>query len=300
MPNRISILFARFEVYVGKKQSHETVAQGYEHQTGPAAVSRNMKILLAARPTNGWHVVAIDRFYTTVPLAIQLLSMKMYMVGTIQTRRVGYNKAIVDKRTKRPASVARGTFKQARCVEIPAMSSLCWMDAKPVHFLATGSALTETVVNRREEGPQNEVSCPKTVRDYHEWMGGVDIANQLRLQRYSIQMCLKHIKYYKTIFFGLLDMAVVNAFITYKWHMKRVGKIPMKRGQFMVKLHHQLLSMKAEDFRNVDEAQTPVAGKRQRRPKSGRHFTQLVDEWTGKSIPCGLYAYDWNLTRVYV
>ena len=294
--NRILFLWSRFEVYVGKKQTYETVAQGRDHQTGPAAVTRNLKIMLAARPSDGWHVVAIDRFYTSVALAIQLLTMKVYVIGTIQVRRIGYNKEIVDTRGKRPRSVVRGTFQMARCVDIPLMSSLCWMDAKPVHFLATGGALVESTVNRREEGPLEEVSCPQIVRDYHVWMGGVDIANQLRLARYSIQMCIRFRKYYKTIFFGFVDMAITNAYITYTWHMKRVQKKPMSHAQFMTLLHNQLLEMKAEDFADAEESQTPVPGKRQRKRKSGRHYSQLVDDWTGKSRASVLYASHWMLT----
>lgn len=47
---------------------------------------------------------------------------------------------------------------------------------------------------------------------YHCWMGGVDFHDQLRLQRYSLQMAMVSKKYFRTIF-GLLDMAIVIAYI---------------------------------------------------------------------------------------
>ncbi|OWY95365.1 hypothetical protein PHMEG_00034652 [Phytophthora megakarya] len=47
--------------------------------------------------------------------------------------------------------------------------------------------------------------------DYHKWMGGVDVHDLLRLQRYSIQMQTWCKKYYKSIFMGLVDVAVGNA-----------------------------------------------------------------------------------------
>ncbi|KAE8894195.1 hypothetical protein PF003_g21703 [Phytophthora fragariae] len=49
------------------------------------------------------------------------------------------------------------------------------------------------------------VLAPELVRDYHRSMGGVDVHDQLRMQRYSVQLCYKMRKYYKTLFLGLLD-----------------------------------------------------------------------------------------------
>ncbi|EEY57101.1 uncharacterized protein PITG_20959 [Phytophthora infestans T30-4] len=46
------------------------------------------------------------------------------------------------------------------------------------------------------------------IRDYHRWMGGVDIHDQLRLQRYSLQQQTKCKTYYKAILLGLVDIAL--------------------------------------------------------------------------------------------
>ncbi|OWZ16738.1 hypothetical protein PHMEG_0009414 [Phytophthora megakarya] len=47
-------------------------------------------------------------------------------------------------------------------------------------------------------------------------MGGVDVHDQLRLQRYSIQLQTWCKKYYKSNFLGLVDVAIVNAYIIFK------------------------------------------------------------------------------------
>ena len=273
---------------MGKRQAHETVAEGKSHMTGPAAVTRNLKIMMAAQPSNSWRVVAMDRFYSAPVLAIQLLSMKIYMVGTVQTNRVGFNKAIVDRRGERPASVQRGTFNLSRSLDIPTMASLCWMDNKPVHFITTGCAMTKSHVMRRNGGPLEETSCPSAVRDYHKWMGGVDIHNQLRLQRYSIQMSVKFLKYYKTVFFGLVDLAVTNAYITYKWHAKKQRQPAVSRVNFMTVLHKQLLQMKAADF--VEAQPSPAAlGFNKRKRALGEHALELMDDWRG--IECIMASF---------
>ncbi|ETI38782.1 hypothetical protein F443_15569 [Phytophthora nicotianae P1569] len=53
--------------------------------------------------------------------------------------------------------------------------------------------------------------CPQAVKDYQNWMGGVDRHDQLRLQSYSLQMSTRFTKYYKGLFLGFLDLALVNA-----------------------------------------------------------------------------------------
>ncbi|EGZ29524.1 hypothetical protein PHYSODRAFT_376934, partial [Phytophthora sojae] len=54
---------------------------------------------------------------------------------------------------------------------------------------------------------------------YHRSMGGVGVHDQLRM-RYSVQLAYKTRKYYKTLFLGLFDMALVNAFNIYRFFRK--------------------------------------------------------------------------------
>jgi hypothetical protein len=41
-------------------------------------------------------------------------------------------------------------------------------------------------------------SCPQIMLDYHHHMGGVGKFDQLRFQRYSVQLAFRFQKYYKT------------------------------------------------------------------------------------------------------
>ncbi|OWZ22210.1 hypothetical protein PHMEG_0003123 [Phytophthora megakarya] len=63
---------------------------------------------------------------------------------------------------------------------------------------------------RAPKGIRNPKSRLSMVCVYHKWMVGVDAHDQLRLQRYSIQMHAWCKKYYKSIMMGLVDVAVVN------------------------------------------------------------------------------------------
>ncbi|KAG4054282.1 hypothetical protein PC123_g10592 [Phytophthora cactorum] len=100
----------------------------------------------------------------------------------------------------------------------------------------------------RPGGFRAEVPCPSIVRDYHRWMGGVDVHDQLRLQRYSLQQQTKYKKYYKALFLGLVDIANVNAYIVYREaQRKREGKADI-HAEFLMQLQAEMLDMKKDDF----------------------------------------------------
>ncbi|KAE9050313.1 hypothetical protein PR001_g2515 [Phytophthora rubi] len=86
------------------------------------------------------------------------------------------------------------------------------------------------------------------IRDYHRWMGGVDVHDQLRLQRYSLQLAVTFRKYYKTVFLGLVDMALVNAFIVFREAQDQRGEKRTDHSMFLKLLQSQMLDLTAADF----------------------------------------------------
>ncbi|POM59187.1 LOW QUALITY PROTEIN: hypothetical protein PHPALM_32124 [Phytophthora palmivora] len=145
-------------------------------------------------------------------------------VGTIRKDRKGWYTTIEFTQKKRPKRMPRGTYRIG--VDHPEVVALSWTDNKPVRFLAE-------VKRRERDGSLSVVPCLRLVRDYHEAMGGVDIHDRLRLQRYSIRRAIRMRKYYKTIFLGLVDLALVNAFIVHKLALKRLNKPVPTHAAFM-------------------------------------------------------------------
>ena len=252
------VVYCRFEIYLGKKQ-HDTEQQSFDNKTGAAAVVRNLgKVVTDDDKRNGFRVVTIDRYYSGVPLIIQLLSLRVYAVGTIMTNRLGYCKEVIDKNKKRRATDVRGSFKMSRCLDIPTVLAISWLDNKPVHFLSSGATGCKSSVTRRGRNNQLDiVPCPNVVRDYHRFMGGVDVHDQLRLQNYSLQTCYRFKKYYKSLFMGMIDLVIVNAYVTHAKCSKDLGVQPLKRSAFMTLLHKQLIQQTRSDF-ETDRA-TPTA-----------------------------------------
>ena len=89
------------------------------------------------------------------------------------------------------------------------------MDNKVVTVTSTTTQPSETgtVLRRQRNGSRIPVSCPGAIIFYNLWMGGVDRGDQLR----GYYHCrVKSRKFYKYIFYFLLDVTITNAFILYK------------------------------------------------------------------------------------
>lgn len=179
----------RFEIYCGNKQ-HSSDAHTPDIKSVPAAVVRNLLAVFGSNAkVEGIRLIVVDRFYTSVALAIQLLQMGFYCVCTIMTNCVGYCKKVIKKKKTRPQTIPRGSHKLANSKLVPSRVAISWWDSRPVHFLYTGGGLfLDAVVRRDDNGEQAEVPCPRVIQDYHAFMSGVDVHGQLRLQRTPFKM----------------------------------------------------------------------------------------------------------------
>lgn len=178
----------RVEVDVGPRKDTEG-AQSHDTMSGPAAVIRNIAAVFRGVPYAGRRLIIADRFYTSITLAQQLRTMGFHFVGTIQTNRKGWCQGVEFPFHKRPKRVPRGTFKMACAESDPRLVALGWADNVEVYFLASHVATNVTTVQRREKnGSISTVPCPQLVKEYQDYMGGVDHHDQLRLQSYSMQL----------------------------------------------------------------------------------------------------------------
>ena len=106
----------------------------------------------------------------------------------------------------------RGESKTLQRGKVTASS---WMDNKVVTVMSTTSqpSATGAVLRRQKDGTRVSVPCPESIITYNRYMGGVDRGDQLR-GYYNCKV--KSRKFYKYIFYFLLDVSITNAFILYK------------------------------------------------------------------------------------
>lgn len=132
------------------KQQHDAQRFALDNKTSPAAVVKNLeKVLASEDKSNGWRVITVDRYYTSVALLLRLLSMKVYTVGTTMINRLGYCHEVIDKSGRRAASRHHGEFKMAHAMDVPSMMALSWTDSTPVHYPSTGAAACSSTVYRQ-------------------------------------------------------------------------------------------------------------------------------------------------------
>ena len=98
-----------------------------------------------------------------------------------------------------------GAKKQVHC--------FLWKDWKLVGFVDTFCSDTDhtTVTCKLGDGSRIAVNCPTSVKLYNQYMGGVDLADQLR-NTYTCSRKSAH-KWYMRLFWFFLETSIINAFI---------------------------------------------------------------------------------------
>ncbi|POM71194.1 Hypothetical protein PHPALM_12264 [Phytophthora palmivora] len=132
----------RIEMYVGAK-SHLAVPPAADNSCGAAAVVRNLDLLLPRSSCSPFRIVVTDRYYTSVVLALELLHRRLYLTGTIQSRRAGFAEDVITKKkvySTKPSEPVRGTIKLAENKKFPQIIAAMWMDNHPVHMISTGGS----------------------------------------------------------------------------------------------------------------------------------------------------------------
>ena len=194
-----------FNVYIGKDAMRNTT----QHGLGYDVVMELMKPFL----NQGYHLY-LDNFYTSSQLFIDLFLHGTPAVGTTIINRKGFPACLADAKGW-ARKCERGDVRWVRHSPVLALQ---WVDSKPVSILSTlHSANDEVVCKRRmkKDGKFEEISVPQplAIHDYNQYMNSVDRSDQM-LSCHNIRVKCK--KWWKTLFFHLVDIAVVNSFLLFQ------------------------------------------------------------------------------------
>lgn len=196
-----------FKIYQGKD---EQVSDEFKH----FGLGERIVLQLSKSEWNKNRCFIFDNYFTSIPLLEKLKLEGCLAYGTIRPNPKGLPKLADDTKSK------RGTYDYR--ISDLGISVFKWKDTKTVHFASNyhGSEVT-TVLRKNKTGEKNNVTCPQVVKDYNRFMGGVDHADQLRTS-YGVDRKSK--KWWHRLFWGILDIMFINAFVIYK---ERHGKIPL-------------------------------------------------------------------------
>ncbi|XP_023228023.1 piggyBac transposable element-derived protein 4-like [Centruroides sculpturatus] len=245
-----------FIIYTGKGTTFNE-----KYQEMPIA---SQIVLSLADPLLGkGYCLTTDNYYTSPQLADYLISCQTDLCGTVRTNRRDVPGVIHNKKLEKGEIVA---------VQRDKVMILKWQDKRAVTLLSTFHNPVKVNKEMRDGSVQSK---PQVVLDYNHTMGGVDLLDQ-HLHDYPVTRKGGK-KYYKKIFFHLVDICLYNAFVLYKKNGGEKDNLG-----FRMRLVERLM----------EEYHTETRGNKQNRPKSfgplrltGRHFPGCIPPTEKKDAP---------------
>ena len=199
-----------FNVYIGKEAGQTVSANGLGYDV----------VMRLIRPfvKQGYHLF-VDNFYTSVTLFKDLYNQGVLATGTTMETRRDFPDSL--KKSKEWAKgQERGSMRWER---VSPCLALQWVDNKVVSVLTTiDNANDYGHVNRKckTAGAWNSkvVSQPRAISNYNKYMNAVDRSDQILATNNVNRKCMR---WWKTLFFHLIDIAVVNSFLLFKEHQTK-------------------------------------------------------------------------------
>ena len=197
---------------------------------------------------NYGYILALDNFYTDIVLFQHLYEMGTSCLGTLRKGR-----RLLPPEITKHVWKKKDTGKQL-VLYSKSFFVFTWRDKRALRFLSSISS------------PQIDNRKPLVINEYNSGMPGVDLADQKRHGRIIARKRLK--RWYKKVFYHLLDVALVNAHII-------ITTLP------------EFLGMTAESFRQtlvksiITHYRQPVATQNTRHCHS---FKRLVEKHTEIAI----------------
>ena len=156
--------------------------------------------------------VYFDNYFASPDLLLELKRRGIHATCTVQAKRTKKCPLMCLKDLKRRG---RGSYDYRSDTNLELI--ICeWFDNKIVTVGSNVHGVEPPVQVRRYDRANKRhinIPCPALIREYNANMGGVDKCDML-LALYRNTM--KGTKWYKRIFFHLMDLCVVNAWLLYK------------------------------------------------------------------------------------
>ncbi|XP_046666760.1 piggyBac transposable element-derived protein 4-like [Homalodisca vitripennis] len=170
------------------------------------SLGERVVLALAEDERGKFKMLFFDNYFNSLPLLEKLKSEKTLACGTIRSNRKGLPENILeDKKLKRGDMDHRTSCN--------GITFFKWRDTKSVFLASNYHGSEMTLVDRKDDkGKTHKITAPTVIKDYNQFMGGVDHADQLRAS-YGVHRRSK--KWWQRIFWGILDIAFVNSFVVY-------------------------------------------------------------------------------------
>ena len=201
-----SSYLSRFKVYLGHTGNVTEHGLGY-----------NVVTSLTDNLHQSCRHVYFDNFFTSIPLMERLFDCGLYSCGTVRANRKGFPSDL-----KKPRDVKNRGDMRLRQKGRSNLTAAVWKDKRLVHTLSTLSNPNGDMQAQRRVGPNIiNIRQPAAIFAYNQYMGGVDLHDQLRMN-YSLGRNSK--KWWRYLFWFLVNCSIVNSFLLFKASSQRPQK----------------------------------------------------------------------------
>ncbi|KAJ8349612.1 hypothetical protein SKAU_G00247420 [Synaphobranchus kaupii] len=165
----------------------------------------------------------MDNFYTSPALMVTLRQIGINACGTCRINRKKFPEEFKDVKTWE-RKTDRGDMRWCRVED--GILVIQWKDTRAVTCLsnfhnANDSTNVTRLVKKDATWSSLVVRQPAVISDYNKHMGGVDRSDQM-ISSYNVLQ--KTQKWWKTLFFHFIDIAVVNSFLLFQeWQHSQAG-----------------------------------------------------------------------------
>lgn len=168
----------------------------------PTEVQKTTQIVIKlVEPLFGvGHTLWMDNYYNSPDLCLILKRNKVNVAGTLRINRREVPEEIKQEKLKKGELVAYHS---------QGVMVLKWLDKKQVSFISSFHNASMQTIEKRGK----EIKKPTCIREYNQFMGGVDLKDQ-KLQPYLIER-KRCTKWYLKLFRRLLNRAIHNSLIIY-------------------------------------------------------------------------------------
>lgn len=174
------------------------------------------------------HTLYVDNWYTSPTLFSYLYDRETNACGTVRINRKGM--PALSKKLKKGEIEFMSTDK---------LLALKWQDKREVRMLSTLHT-SEIVATDKIDRSTNEAKRkPACIVSYTENMGAVDRSDMMLS---SVECVRKTVKWYKKVFFHLVDLSLLNAYALYKTQTGRnisVSDFQQRLIKEIIEIHHR-------------------------------------------------------------
>ena len=193
----------------------------------------------------------VDNLYMGVALFEDLAKMGIAATGTLRIDRKGVPDGVIQLQKTLNASTCNVPQGDGYYIREGSLVYVCWRDKRTVTAMSAvlpghGEEYVERRVKGKEGMTRIQILCPVVIQEYNKYMGGVDKSDQYMAYHNVLR---RTVRFWKTSFYHLIDIALVNGFILYNILQVMSGRKVINENDFCDKLALEIISKYGGDRR---------------------------------------------------